>query len=98
MKNKGYVIIGLGTLAAASLLFCGLAFAQPDGPPPGDGNGPPTPPQEAFDACQGKAAQDRCTAPGGKTMEGTCREIKEGLVCFPKDMPSRGNGPKPPSE
>ena len=56
-------------------------------------NGPPMkPPQEAFDACNGKSNGDTCTVvtPRGDNISGTCRTPKgQQLVCVPDNAPQR---------
>lgn len=49
------------------------------------------PPQEAFDACDGLAANSECsvTTPRG-TLEGICRDMPEGRVCVPAHGPGGG--------
>jgi hypothetical protein len=59
-----------------------------------DGQGPPTPPKEAFDACSGAKSGDACTVKlGSHEIAGTCDEFPGGggLACRP-------NGPPPPRE
>ncbi|QFT56432.1 hypothetical protein [Microbulbifer sp. THAF38] len=54
---------------------------------------PRKPPQEAFDACNGKSEGDACTVetPRG-TLEGTCRKPpqEEQILCVPTKMEGRG--------
>ncbi len=56
-------------------------------------DGPPRPPQAAFDACQSKAAGDACQVTiHDQTMSGTCAAAPEGtLACRPDHPP----GPPP---
>jgi hypothetical protein len=47
------------------------------------------PPKEAIEACSGKANADTCsfTGPGGRSLEGTCRQGPDGkgvMACAPK--------------
>jgi hypothetical protein len=50
-------------------------------------DGPPSPPEEAFTACQSKSAGDTCTAPmRDHTEDGTCAVLPSDgrLFCRPK--------------
>lgn len=56
---------------------------------------PHGPPQEAFDACSGLAANDACTVSLGEhTLQGTCRSGPDdgSLACAPKGPPPGGPG------
>ena len=55
---------------------------QPGGPPPA-----------AFEACESAAADATCSfqAPRG-VVEGTCRNIKNSLVCAPANPPGGAGG------
>ncbi len=103
----------LGALAIAGLLTAGTLVppavpqaaaqsvgAQSVGVPRGG------PPQEALDACRGRAADDPCSfeTPRG-TLEGHCFEPPPGgLVCAPEGhrgppgAGARGQGTRPPTE
>jgi len=67
----------------ALLLVTTAAIAQP----PGGG-----PPPQAIDACRGQSQGEQCgfQAPHGR-IEGSCRQVPEGLVCAP-DFADRGAG------
>ncbi len=57
---------------------------------------PPTPPQEAIDACNGLTAGAACTvAIDGMTIDGTCVDIPLGLVCTPPGGPPGSPGGAP---
>lgn len=56
-----------------------------------DTDAPPDPPQEAIDACTGKAEGDACTItfPDGGTEDGTCETHPTvGLACRPANPPA----------
>jgi hypothetical protein len=81
-----------GVLALSSAVFGSEALADGNGPPRQGRGGPP---QEAIDACSGKASGDACSvAFHGQTLEGTCRNGPDGqgaLAC----LPARPPGPPP---
>ena len=56
-----------------------------------DSRGPPTPPPEAFSACNGRSEGDACSVKfHDQTIEGVCRKMPEGkdeLVCVPNHFP-----------
>ena len=82
------VIVAAVTMAACS-----------QQPPPKAPHGPP--PQEAIDACQGKAEGDTCTATmGEKTTEGTCKKGHENdeLACMPPHHGGPGGHGAPTDE
>lgn len=89
------LIVGLGL--AAGLLTVGSALFTSEARADGRDGGPPRhgPPQEAIDACSGKAAGDACSVTmHGQAHEGTCRNGPDGqgtLAC----MPARPPGPPP---
>ncbi|MEW8585409.1 MAG: DUF1566 domain-containing protein, partial [Candidatus Thiodiazotropha sp.] len=85
----GFIAIGLVSSSAA-----GAQFEPGARRPPGGG-----PPPEAFEACEQKQQESACSfrAPHG-TVEGSCRNLREGMVCVPKDF-RRGPAPGgPPAE
>lgn len=96
------------TPAAGGDAVCQAACAAFGGPfryghgPGGMGPGlpPPPPPQQALDACAALAAGDACTltAPGGATVDGTCRTGPDAttLVCAPCMVPGPMVPPPPP--
>jgi hypothetical protein len=56
-----------------------------------DANRPPTPPAEAYSACEGHSEGDACTVKfRDQTIDGTCRKFPDNaaaLVCVPAHMP-----------
>ncbi len=74
-----------GSLAVLTVCFgAAVAFADPPAPP--------TPPQEAFDACASSKEGDACSVSfQGHTIAGTC-------AAFPgsSKLACRPNGPPPP--
>jgi len=98
----------LAALLLSGAAAVGCAASQPPAPadqPPGAGpeHGPPgqggQPPQEAIDACKGKAAKDACSVKmGDRTLDGTCesRTSEEKLACRPKGPPGGPGGPGGP--
>jgi hypothetical protein len=56
-----------------------------------DANRPPTPPAEAYSACEGHSEGDACTVKfRDQTLDGTCRKFPDNaaaLVCVPTHMP-----------
>ncbi len=81
--------MALGTLVAlGATVVVHSALAQQQQPPP---NGQrPTPPQEAFTACDGRRANDACTVQfQGRTIAGTCEAFTDArLFCRPEGMPA----------
>ena len=77
-------VVLCGTLATT------LVLAQPNGR-----GAPPSPPPEAFTACQGKAegATVTITLPDGKTLSATCRAVpgasSTALAAMPDQPPPR---------
>ncbi len=72
----------LGILAIVAMIpASGLAFGGPR-----DGGRQMGPPQEAIDACAGKATGDTVefTTPGGDAVTGTCRQIRDKLIAVPE--------------
>ncbi|MEW8375413.1 MAG: DUF1566 domain-containing protein [Candidatus Thiodiazotropha sp.] len=86
----GFIVIGLATASAA-----GAQFEPGDRRPPGGG-----PPPGAFEACERKQQESACSfqAPHGM-VEGSCRHMREGMVCVPGDF-HRGPAPggRPPAQ
>lgn len=84
MKSASKLLIQLGLFAVLSGSF-GLLLAQP----PEGREGPPKPPQEAFDSCKSLSAGAACSfsSPRG-AVSGACW-APEGkpLACKPKDAP-----------
>lgn len=74
MKKIAVVVLGL-------LLVAGAAHAQ--------GRGKRTPPPEAYEACEGKAAGDAAsfTSPRGDEVTGICQEREGRLVLHPDGPP-----------
>ncbi|MGB3072075.1 MAG: hypothetical protein WBC18_26265 [Ottowia sp.] len=60
---------------------------------------PPSPPPEAYTACEGKAegASVTLTMPDGKTLAGTCRTLDGKLVAMPAKGPGAGGPPPMPA-
>lgn len=56
-------------------------MSQPQAGAPSNGNNPPTPPQEAQDACKGLKAGSTCSV--GEQMTGTC-QMRSVFACFPR--------------
>lgn len=77
----------LAMLAGAAASAAAQNGNQP--PPPPDGRRGP--PQEAIDACKGKAEGVKVTFKGrrGEDVKGVCRKMREGVVAVPE-------GGKPP--
>lgn len=82
-----------------------LGAAQAFGNEPADRRGrhrPPTPPPEAYSACEGKAAGDTAqfTGPNGETVSGTCEEMGDRLALRPDHFNAREGGRRhgPPPE
>lgn len=81
-----------------------LSFTKEAGAAPEQSPLPPhRPPQEAFEACEGKNEGDMAslTTPQGDTVNGTCQMIEGELVLVPENAP--GDGPpqgehQPPQE
>lgn len=55
-----------------------------------------SPPPEAFEACEGKSANDACSVTTKRgELEGTCKAPKDKKpVCVPKDRPQKGDHKK----
>lgn len=81
----------LALLAGAALNAAAQNANQP--PPPPDGRRGP--PQEAIDACKGKAEGAKVTFKGrrGEDVKGMCKKMREGVVAVPE-----GGMPPPPPE
>ena len=81
----------LALLAGAALSAAAQNANQP--PPPPDGRRGP--PQEAIDACKGKAEGAKVTFKGrrGEDVKGVCKKMREGVVAVPE-----GGMPPPPPE
>ena len=92
LHHRGQAFTALVTVLAAT--SAAPALAQPEGR-----RGPPTPPPEAYAACQGKAegASVTLTMPDGKTLAGTCRTMDGTLVAMPAGGPGGAGSPPPPS-
>ncbi|MFN4119190.1 hypothetical protein [Acidovorax sp.] len=74
------------------IALCGFmtaGFAQQGRPTP------PSPPPEAYTACQGKSEGDTVTLtlPDGKALEGTCRTINGALAAAPAGRPGGPGAP-----
>lgn len=84
------LVLAMAAFAAA------CSHAQGHG---GHGN-PPSPPPEAYTACQGKAEGDSVTLtmPDGKTLAGTCRSLNGQLVAMPAGGPGAGGPPPGPQQ
>lgn len=76
-----------------------MAAGRREGRHRGHGN-PPSPPPEAYTACQGKAEGDSVTLtmPDGKTLAGTCRSLNGQLVAMPAGGPGAGGPPPHPQQ
>ncbi len=76
-----------------ALVFTVNAYAA-DTSPQGRGRGQRTPPQEAYTACEGKAARDSASlqSPRGDTVTGTCQEMDGRLFLRPDNPPGKGSG------
>lgn len=88
----------------AVLLCSALAVACAVPAQPNERGAPPSPPPEAFAACQGKAegAAVTITLPDGKTMDGACRTITTASGTALAARPNRpeghpGHRPPPPN-
>ena len=79
----------LAVLAGAAMSASAQNANQP--PPPPDGKRGP--PQEAIDACKGKAEGVKVTFKGrrGEDVKGVCKKMREGVVAVPE-----GGMPPPP--
>lgn len=87
--KKTVVILALAVMVPAA----GLAYGGHWGG--GKAKGPP---QEAIDACSGKSEGDavRFTTPRGKTVSGTCRDVRGKLIAVPEGgFPGRHRGKGP---
>ncbi|MCU6496281.1 hypothetical protein LPN04_00580 [Rugamonas sp. A1-17] len=64
-------------------------------PPPPQHDGKRGPPQEAIDACKGKAEGVKVTFKGrrGEDVKGVCKRMREGVVAVPE-----GGMPPPPPD
>lgn len=83
--------LALAMLAGAALSAAAQNGNQP--PPPPDGRRGP--PQEAIDACKGKAEGVKVTFKGrrGEDVKGVCKKMREGVVAVPE-----GGMPPPPPD
>ncbi|RFP16782.1 hypothetical protein D0T25_17545 [Duganella sp. BJB488] len=81
----------LAMLAGAAAGASAQNANQP--PPPPDGKRGP--PQEAIDACKGKAEGVKVTFKGrrGEDVKGVCKKMREGVVAVPE-----GGMPPPPPD
>ncbi|MYM86600.1 hypothetical protein GTP91_05325 [Rugamonas sp. FT82W] len=81
----------LAMLAGAAVSASAQNANQP--PPPPDGKRGP--PQEAIDACKGKAEGAKVTFKGrrGEDVKGVCKKMREGVVAVPE-----GGMPPPPPD
>ncbi len=90
MKLLTQITLATGS-ATAALLWCAVALAQPS-PGQGGQNGepPPRPPQEAFDACKSLASGASCSFTGMQNtkVQGTCwAPENKPLACKPAQAP-----------
>ena len=82
-RNPKYTLVSLSLVSALAgvALEPRSAVAQ---------SGPPPIPQEAYAACDSKAAGDACSVRfAGQDLKGTCTTEPSGsrLVCLPNDRP-----------
>ncbi len=87
-KKTALMITLLGCFTTFSSLG-NVAFARESG------RRPPSPPPEAYTACEGKSAGDRAEfeSPRGDMVTGTCEEEGDRLVLRPDNPPPRGGRP-----
>jgi len=101
MKLSPLAIVLIASLMAAPVFA--ESEGQEDGQEGGRGRGPrgrPRPPQEAIEACDGKASGDACAFTGrrGENLEGTCGIGRGGgtqVACRPDNNPE-GEMRRPP--
>jgi hypothetical protein len=69
------------------LLSTATVFANPESSQDGSRGGPPAPPQEAIDACNGKSSGDKVSfeTPHGDTILGVCQEMDGLLFAIPEN-------------
>ncbi len=96
MKRK-FAFFSWIVVVVAAFIVAVAAVAQP-GPPGGQQQGkPPKPPQEAITACKNKKPGSTCRITTNQgTINGTCGEIQEQLVCIPEGGPPGSSGANPP--
>lgn len=88
MKDDQHRAVGMRTALFAGALVAGSLGAQALAQPRPDGMRPP---QEAFDACNGRQAGDACAVSfHGNTIQGSCRAADDNrLFCLPSGPPPR---------
>lgn len=94
--RKRRALFAIWGIAVAGGLLLGAVTVRADGPPSSDRmrtDEPRRPPQEAFDACRDKSADDPCTVSfRGREIQGKCSKAGgDELVCVPTQPP-----PPPP--